>query len=52
MFFRPILAAIGLSAAAFAAHAQTNMPFALDWRFEGPAAPYFWPSTTAISTRG
>lgn len=21
--------------------AETNMPFALDWRFEGPAAPYF-----------
>jgi NitT/TauT family transport system substrate-binding protein len=41
MFFRPILAAIGLSAAAFAAHAQTSMPFALDWKFEGPAAPYF-----------
>ncbi|QDA36675.1 ABC transporter substrate-binding protein (plasmid) [Paracoccus liaowanqingii] len=24
-----------------AAAAQTSMPFALDWRFEGPAAPYF-----------
>ncbi|GGG79794.1 ABC transporter substrate-binding protein [Salipiger pallidus] len=23
------------------AHAQTDMPFALDWKFEGPAAPYF-----------
>ena len=21
--------------------AQTEMPFALDWKFEGPAAPYF-----------
>ena len=21
--------------------AQTAMPFALDWKFEGPAAPYF-----------
>ena len=29
----------GLSAAA--ASAQTNVKFALDWRFEGPAAPYF-----------
>lgn len=35
--------AAGLIGAAFAlpALAQTNMPFALDWRFEGPAAPYF-----------
>jgi NitT/TauT family transport system substrate-binding protein len=24
-----------------AAQAQTAMPFALDWKFEGPAAPYF-----------
>ncbi len=24
-----------------AAAAQTKMPFALDWKFEGPAAPYF-----------
>jgi NitT/TauT family transport system substrate-binding protein len=23
------------------ASAQTAMPFALDWKFEGPAAPYF-----------
>ncbi len=32
-----------LAAAAFAAPAaaQTAMPFALDWRFEGPAAAYF-----------
>ncbi|MEM9783936.1 MAG: ABC transporter substrate-binding protein [Pseudomonadota bacterium] len=25
---------------AFGAQAQTAMPFALDWKFEGPAAPY------------
>jgi NitT/TauT family transport system substrate-binding protein len=39
---RPVLTA-GLICAALAlpASAQTNMPFALDWRFEGPAAPYF-----------
>jgi len=39
---RPVLAA-GLLAATLAlpAFAQTSMPFALDWRFEGPAAPYF-----------
>ena len=24
-----------------AASAETAMPFALDWKFEGPAAPYF-----------
>ncbi|SFD88264.1 ABC transporter substrate-binding protein [Roseivivax sediminis] len=32
--------------AATAAQAQTEMPFALDWKFEGPAAPY----TMAIET--
>ncbi len=33
----------GLLSAAFAlpAAAQTQIPFALDWRFEGPSAPYF-----------
>ena len=30
-----------LSCAAVAASAQTPIKFALDWRFEGPAAPYF-----------
>ncbi|EPX79528.1 ABC transporter substrate-binding protein [Salipiger mucosus] len=40
MFHRAIAVAAGLVAAA-AAHAQTEMPFALDWKFEGPAAPYF-----------
>ena len=34
------LVALG-SAAATQAAAQTEMPFALDWKFEGPAAPYF-----------
>ncbi len=40
--FRPTLA--GLASAvliASAAQAETAMPFALDWKFEGPAAPYF-----------
>ncbi|MCH8467397.1 MAG: ABC transporter substrate-binding protein [Roseinatronobacter sp.] len=41
MLHRSILTAIGFSAIAVSAHAQTAMPFALDWRFEGPAAPYF-----------
>jgi NitT/TauT family transport system substrate-binding protein len=33
----------GVLGAAFAlpAMAETSMPFALDWRFEGPSAPYF-----------
>ncbi len=40
MFHR--LAATALAAAAaFPAAAQTEMPFALDWKFEGPAAAYF-----------
>ena len=40
--FRPALA--GLASAiliATAAQSETAMPFALDWKFEGPAAPYF-----------
>ncbi len=41
MIHRTLTAAIGFSAIAVAAHAQTSMPFALDWRFEGPSAPYF-----------
>ncbi|WP_371059440.1 ABC transporter substrate-binding protein [Rhodosalinus sp. 5P4] len=41
MFHRPILAAAAFAAFAGAATAQTAMPFALDWKFEGPAAPYF-----------
>jgi NitT/TauT family transport system substrate-binding protein len=40
MLHRLVTAAAGLLAAA-AAQAQTEMPFALDWKFEGPAAPYF-----------
>lgn len=39
---RAILAAsLSFVAAGGAASAQTDMPFALDWKFEGPAAPYF-----------
>ncbi|MBV2358691.1 ABC transporter substrate-binding protein [Thalassococcus sp. CAU 1522] len=40
MFHRAIALAAGLVAGAVA-HAETAMPFALDWKFEGPAAPYF-----------
>ena len=39
MFHR--LAALAAAALALPAAAQTEMPFALDWKFEGPAAPYF-----------
>ncbi|MBQ2260353.1 MAG: ABC transporter substrate-binding protein [Loktanella sp.] len=39
MFYRTLLAVALTSASAV--HAQTNLPFTLDWRFEGPAAPYF-----------
>lgn len=41
MLTRLSLTALGLSAISGAAFAQTSMPFALDWRFEGPSAPYF-----------
>lgn len=40
MFHRAILAAAGIFAATVA-NAQTQVPFALDWKFEGPSAPYF-----------
>jgi NitT/TauT family transport system substrate-binding protein len=40
MLFRTLAAAAALFTAAVS-HAQTDMPFALDWKFEGPAAPYF-----------
>jgi NitT/TauT family transport system substrate-binding protein len=40
LLHRAILAAAGLLAAT-AATAQTSLPFALDWKFEGPSAPYF-----------
>ena len=40
MFHRAILAAAGVFAATLA-NAQTQVPFALDWKFEGPSAPYF-----------
>jgi len=32
---------LGLALAAGTASAQTELSFALDWRFEGPSAPYF-----------
>ena len=41
MFRRAILAAAASLALAGPGLAQTKMPFALDWQFEGPAAPYF-----------
>lgn len=37
---RSLLAAAGIFAATMAS-AQTKVPFALDWKFEGPSAPYF-----------
>lgn len=36
----PFAAALTLGLGASGAFAQTAMPFALDWKFEGPAAPY------------
>ncbi|SFO86486.1 ABC transporter substrate-binding protein [Tranquillimonas alkanivorans] len=42
MFLRPIATAtLVLGSLTGAALAQTQTPFALDWKFEGPAAPYF-----------
>ncbi len=45
MFNRFISAAFAASLSvigATSASAQTEIPFALDWKFEGPAAPYFY----------
>ncbi len=40
--FRPTIATFAATfALAGAAAAQTSLPFALDWKFEGPSAPYF-----------
>ena len=41
MLNRFVIAAAVSMALAGPALAQTEMPFALDWQFEGPAAPYF-----------
>ena len=40
MFHRAIAVAAGMFAATVAT-AQTDVPFALDWKFEGPSAAYF-----------
>ena len=40
MLLRSLAAAAAL-VVSVAAQAETSMPFALDWKFEGPAAPYF-----------
>ncbi|NRA98374.1 MAG: ABC transporter substrate-binding protein [Rhodobacteraceae bacterium] len=39
--FHRIIATCAGAVMAVAAHAQTEVPFALDWKFEGPSAPYF-----------
>jgi len=41
VFHRTITALAAAAALAAPAAAQTSMPFALDWKFEGPSAPYF-----------
>lgn len=41
MFHRPLVTLAAALLTSGAALADTSMPFALDWRFEGPAAPYF-----------
>ena len=38
---RPLILAAVLGAIAAPAFGQTAVPFTLDWRFEGPSAPYF-----------
>jgi NitT/TauT family transport system substrate-binding protein len=39
--FVSVLAGVAIAAIALPAVADTDVKFALDWKFEGPAAPYF-----------
>jgi len=41
MLHKTLAIGAALFALTGAATAQTDLPFALDWKFEGPAAPYF-----------
>ena len=41
MLNRLLPLALGLGLAVTQAHADTKVPFALDWKFEGPSAAYF-----------
>jgi NitT/TauT family transport system substrate-binding protein len=41
MIFDKLLTALAATLLAAPVFAQTEMPFTLDWKFEGPAAPYF-----------
>ena len=41
MFIRSLAMAAAVAIVAPAAWAQTQVPFALDWKFEGPSAAYF-----------
>ncbi|MFN3526041.1 MAG: ABC transporter substrate-binding protein, partial [Paracoccus sp. (in: a-proteobacteria)] len=40
MFNRPLATIAAVLLTSGAALADISMPFALDWRFEGPSAPY------------
>ena len=40
MLYKTLVAAAAISLAS-SAWAETDIPFALDWKFEGPSAPYF-----------
>lgn len=41
IFEKTLMAAAASSLLAAPAFAETDLPFALDWKFEGPSAPYF-----------
>ena len=38
MFYKPMTTLAAFALTATAAYAETALPFALDWKFEGPAA--------------
>jgi len=41
MFYNKTILAVAAALMTTPALAETDMPFALDWKFEGPSAPYF-----------
>ena len=41
VMLRQLITAAAFAGTATVAGAQTEVPFALDWKFEGPSAPYF-----------
>ena len=51
--YRFVIASFVFAMLTTSGSAATKLQFTLDWKFEGPAAPYFWPLTKAfLNPRG